>query len=57
MKLVLLLLAYSGMGVYSLSYSEEILGNWKVDEMENSTINAFMGEDGFIYGKIVDSDQ
>lgn len=34
-----------------------IIGEWKAPDMENSTIKVYKATDGFIYGKIIASDE
>ena len=34
-----------------------IIGVWKAPDMENSTIEVYKAQDGYIYGKIIDSDE
>ncbi len=36
---------------------QDIIGNWKATEMENSTINVYKADDGHIYGKIIESNR
>ncbi len=37
--------------------ADQILGNWKATEMENSTIKVYKASDGRIYGKIIESER
>ncbi|MEM6347086.1 MAG: hypothetical protein AAF927_24570 [Bacteroidota bacterium] len=60
MKLIIILLiAKAG---FSLAYPQNstqtsILGTWQAAELENSTIEVYEAEDGYIYGKIIASDE
>lgn len=34
-----------------------IIGNWKAPDLENSTIQVYKSNDGYFYGKIIESDK
>lgn len=60
MKRLSFLLAASAVLVLLSSFTPtapDILGTWKADQLENSTIEVYQADDGYIYGKIIDSDQ
>jgi len=60
MKLIIILLiAKAGLSFVNETDSSQssILGTWKAAELENSTIEVYEGKDGYIYGKIIESDQ
>ena len=60
MKLIIILLiAKAGFSLTNPKSSTQtsILGTWQAAELENSTIEVYEAEDGYIYGKITASDE